>query len=80
MKLTDRQREALQHVADCWAGGWLPTVRELAEALGGIAVNGAYQHLRALDRKGLIKMPGHGKQLRLLAAGIREAGYKVVRA
>jgi repressor LexA len=44
-----------QHIADA---GYPPTLRELGSALAIRSTNGVNDHLRALERKGLLKRDG----------------------
>lgn len=54
-KLTQRQREVFQVLHDMIdAFGYPPSVRELARA-AGLSRSAAYAHLRALERKGVIR-------------------------
>lgn len=54
--LTPRQREILEFIRSCIRDrGYGPTVREICTAFKFRSPNGAYCHLRALERKGLIK-------------------------
>ncbi|EDW4548814.1 LexA family transcriptional regulator [Salmonella enterica subsp. salamae] len=55
MKLTDRQQQALDLlIAFRQEHGYPPTVLELSEMLGCRSHNAAAEHLRALERKGVI--------------------------
>jgi repressor LexA len=68
LPLTDRQREVLDFIrANMHL--YSPTVREIAEAMSIKSPNGVTVHLKALERKGWIKM----------AQG-RARGVEVVRA
>lgn len=70
---TTRQLEVLRLIADAVATGLPPTVRELGGMLGHITTNGVHDHLRALERKGLLqRTPGLARGLRITGAG-REA-------
>ncbi|HEV3261778.1 MAG TPA: transcriptional repressor LexA [Gemmataceae bacterium] len=85
-QLTDRQREIYEFIADKIEGrGYGPTVREIGEGFGIRSPNGVMCHLKALEKKGLIKREGfqaraiqlteprsHGADLPLL--GIVAAG------
>lgn len=42
-----------------------PTVREIAEYMGYRSDNAAYQHLQALQRKGVIELEGRSRGIRL---------------
>ncbi len=55
IKLTDRQQQALDLlIAFRQEHGYPPTVLELSEMLGCRSHNAAAEHLRALERKGVI--------------------------
>lgn len=55
--LTRRQRETLQFIADTVAArGYPPSVREIGQALGVSSSSTVHSHLRALLRKGYIKV------------------------
>jgi repressor LexA len=69
--LTPRQREILDLIEDAIARrGAPPTRAEIAAALGFASPNAAQEHLRALERKGLIALDGSSHRgIRLLASG-----------
>ena len=53
--LSARQKQAMAFLAKyIERNGHSPSLHEVARALGGINVNGARQHLIALERKGVI--------------------------
>src|SRR5262249_22749716 len=55
-QLTDRQREIYHLIRDkIEARGYGPTVREIGEHFGIKSPNGVMCHLKALEKKGLIK-------------------------
>jgi repressor LexA len=55
MSLTDQQRRVLTAIQDRFRRqGYQPTVRELAQHLG-LCVGTVQAHLRALERKGVLK-------------------------
>jgi repressor LexA len=57
--LTDRQREIYEFVREKIEGrGFGPTVREIGEAFDIKSPNGVMCHLKALEKKGLIKRTG----------------------
>jgi repressor LexA len=66
-KLTSRQNEILTFVQDFMEeAGMPPTRAEIARALGFRSVNAAEEHLRALQRKGVIELiPGASRGIRL---------------
>jgi len=58
-QLTDRQREIYEFIADkIESRGYGPTVREIGEGFGIKSPNGVMCHLKALEKKGLIKREG----------------------
>ena len=66
-KLTSRQSEILTFLQDFIdASGMPPTRAEIARELGFRSVNAAEEHLRALQRKGVIELiPGASRGIRL---------------
>jgi repressor LexA len=66
-KLTPRQAEILQLIRDAIeAVGYPPTRAEIARQLGFRSANAAEDHLRALERKGMITLePGAARGIRL---------------
>jgi repressor LexA len=55
-ELTDRQRRVFEFIAEhIDKHGYGPTVREIAEKFGIRSPNGVICHLRALERKGIIR-------------------------
>ena len=81
-ELTPRQRQVLRFIQEAvFQQGMPPTRAEIAEALGFKSANAAEEHLRALQRKGVLDLkPGasRGIQLRdslreaVVAEGIRK--------
>mgnify|MGYP003429402279 CR=1 FL=1 len=65
--LTPRQRQVLQFIQDALVEhGMPPTRAEIAEALGFKSANAAEEHLRALQRKGVIELrPGASRGIQL---------------
>src|ERR1700737_2912675 len=58
-QLTHRQREIYDFIADKIEGrGYGPTVREIGEGFDIKSPNGVMCHLKALEKKGLIKRTG----------------------
>lgn len=74
--LTARQAEILELIQEFLEETGMPPTRvEIADALGFSSANAAEDHLRALERKGVIElMPGASRGIRLLA----EEGLPVV--
>jgi len=69
--LTDKQLTVLRCIAQHLRNHAPPTRQELATQLGFSSPNAAQQHLKALERKGMIALDDHKKSrgIRLLAAG-----------
>ena len=65
--LTPRQRQVLKFIQDNLAEQGLPPTRaEIAEALGFRSANAAEEHLRALQRKGVLELrPGASRGIQL---------------
>jgi len=65
--LTPRQRQVLRFIQDSLdAQGLPPTRAEIAEALGFKSANAAEEHLRALQRKGVLDLlPGASRGIQL---------------
>lgn len=58
-QLTERQREIYEFIRDkIESRGFGPTVREIGEAFAITSPNGVMCHLKALEKKGLIKRTG----------------------
>ncbi len=54
--LTDRQKEVLAYISSfSEEHSYPPTIREIAERFG-ISVKGAYDHVKALERKGTLRL------------------------
>ncbi len=66
--LTARQAEILQFIRDTLeASGYPPTRAEICTAFGFSSPNAAEEHLRALERKGAIRLePGAARGIRLV--------------
>src|SRR5438034_9904445 len=59
-QLTERQREIYDFIREKIEGrGYGPTVREIGENFGIKSPNGVMCHLKALEKKGLIKREEH---------------------
>jgi repressor LexA len=65
--LTPRQRQVLRFIQDALdAHGLPPTRAEIADALGFKSANAAEEHLRALQRKGVLELlPGASRGIQL---------------
>jgi repressor LexA len=77
-ELTSRQAEILDFIKDFASQeGYPPTRAEIAEAFGFRSPNAAEEHLKALDRKGVIELlSGSSRGIRLL--DMEEEGLPVV--
>ncbi|MDR1949783.1 MAG: transcriptional repressor LexA [Spirochaetaceae bacterium] len=73
-ELTQRQREVLQFITEYInAHSYPPTIREIAEHFD-VSVKGAYDHVTALKRKGLIRGDKRSRTIELVkSAGDVEA-------
>jgi repressor LexA len=67
-RLTSRQSEVLELIRSCISSqGRPPTRAEIARCLGFRSANAAEDHLRALERKGVIELlPGSSRGIRLI--------------
>lgn len=80
LELTPRQQQILDliknHIDDT---GYPPTRAEIAEELGFRSANAAQEHLKALERKGMIEIiPGGSRSIRLLVDEDIPEGLPVV--
>ncbi|MCB1232466.1 MAG: transcriptional repressor LexA [Verrucomicrobiae bacterium] len=68
MKLTQRQQELLDYLKDEHAAtGIMPSTREIQEHFGFASQTAAVSHLRALERKGVVKrLPNKARALTLV--------------
>ncbi len=80
LSLTDRQRQILDWIRqETERSGRPPTRAELAAALGFRSINAAEEHLRALARKGAIRLiPGSARGIQLPGEAAGETGLWVV--
>lgn len=53
--LTKRQAQVLTFILQCWANGYIPTLRAIGERFGIASPNGVMYHVRALTTKGYVK-------------------------
>ena len=69
--LTERQTEILRLIRELSeVSGFPPTRAEIAERMGFRSVNAAEQHLRALERKGVLDItPGSSRGIKLRERG-----------
>ncbi|MEO1615543.1 MAG: transcriptional repressor LexA [Planctomycetota bacterium] len=72
-QLTERQRRVYELIRELILNrGYGPTVREIGEAFGIKSPNGVMCHLRALERKGLIRRsPNKSRAIELVDGGDR---------
>jgi repressor LexA len=71
--LTPRQQQILEFIQQCIAeSGMPPTRAEIAEALGFRSANAAEEHLRALQRKGVIDLKAGASRGIVLKDVLRE--------
>src|SRR4051812_6883187 len=72
--LTDRQQEVLDYILECNAHtGVTPSTREIQEHFGFASQTAAMNHLRALERKGVIqRQPGKARAVSVTANLNRE--------
>src|SRR5262245_65374283 len=72
-QLTERQKQIYEFIRDkIETRGYGPTVREIGEAFNIKSPNGVMCHLKALEKKGLIKRdPNHARAIELI--GRRQA-------
>ena len=55
MKLTEKQQATLDYIrVFCESEGYSPTIAELCEINGGVAINTMHERLLSLRKKGLI--------------------------
>src|SRR5690625_3587940 len=75
-ELTDRQQQVLAFIRSYQSTEYtVPTVREIARALGMKSPNGAQRHLKALERKGHVRLrPGQNRNIEL----VQVAGLPII--
>jgi len=72
-ELTPRQRQILEFIQDAIAANGMPPTRaEIAEALGFRSANAAEEHLRALQRKGVLTLVAGSARGIVLKDALRE--------
>ena len=68
--LTDRQQEVLDTIrAFKSEHGYAPSIRDLGRLLGIRSTNGVVAHLRALAKKGAIRLPPAGTERGIVVVG-----------
>jgi repressor LexA len=67
--LTDRQKECLDYIIEFQEKrGYSPSIRQIADEMGGIGTNAVFGHLMALESKGYIEREaGLARAIRILA-------------
>jgi repressor LexA len=75
-RLTERQREVYEFIRDKMRNrGYGPTIREIGREFKITSPNGVMCHLKALERKGIIKRERNmSRAIRLAAEPIRRSG------
>lgn len=85
-KITERQRKILEFIEDYMEiNGYPPTYREIANFIGINTPRGVQQHLKALEKKGLIKLTkGKARSIKIMKklqglplVGISSAGHPI---
>ena len=84
--LTDRQKKVLRFIEDyILTNGYPPTYREIASFMGINTPRGVQQHLKALEKKGVLKLiPGKARGIQIIKKpatfpliGITSAGMPI---
>lgn len=68
-ELSARQTETLAYILDCWANGWIPSHRCIADFFG-MAWGTVAKHITALKKKGYLTNSGERTPLRLTPKAI----------
>lgn len=77
-QLTERQRRVYELIRDLILNrGYGPTVREIGEAFGIKSPNGVMCHLRALERKGLIRRSPNKSRAIELTEGVERGQHSL---
>ena len=80
IRLTDRQFAILRfiskHIEECSVP---PTFREIGKRMGIASTNGVYEHLHALERKGMLWRGNPADGVRTRAMRITERGQAALR-
>jgi repressor LexA len=74
MNLTERQQQVLDYITDTQAtAGVMPSTREIQEHFGFASQTAAVNHLRALEKKGIIqRRPGKARAVAVISQLRRE--------
>ena len=80
LELTNRQQQILDFIRDTMeTEGFPPTRAEIAGALGFRSVNAAEDHLKALERKGAIRiLPGTSRGIQIVGGSGRRRGVPII--
>ncbi len=74
VRVTARQKEVLDFVTDyIGTNHFAPSIREIAQHFGFSSPAAAANHLRALERKGLLRMHGTARSIEILDPRLRSA-------
>ena len=74
-ELTDRQRAILEFIVECiQENGCPPTIAEVATQFGLASTNGAFDHVRALERKGYLERSNKARHISLTGKTLAEFG------
>jgi len=74
-EITARQRAILEHIVECvQENGYPPTIAEIAQQFGLASTNGAFDHVRALERKGYIERSNKARHISLTDKTFAEFG------
>lgn len=67
--LTARQEQCLDYIVEHQEKeGYSPSIRQIADSMGGIGTNAVFGHLMALEAKGYIERPaGLARAIRVLS-------------
>lgn len=75
-ELTERQRAILEHIVACiQEDGCPPTIAEIAQHFGLASTNGAFDHVRALQRKGYLDRSNKARHISLTEKTLAEFGH-----
>ncbi len=79
-QLTERQKNVYEYLRDLIVNrGYGPTVREIGEQFNISSPNGVMCHLKALEKKGLIRRsPNKSRAIELTRAAARQTGLPLV--
>ena len=76
-ELTERQRAILEHIIECiQENGYPPTIAEIAQQFGLASTNGAFDHVRALERKGYLERSNKARHITITDKALTEFGHE----